>query len=53
MGARYVPAVPGAESTSRKVREQVQQAQRRLDSVQRKIKRDTETARSSKRSSGS
>lgn len=47
MGTRYVPAVPGAESTSQKVREQVEQAQRRLDTVQRKLKRDA--ARSTKR----
>lgn len=53
MATRYVPAVPGAESTSRKVREQVQQAQRQLDSAQRKIKRDVETARTAKRRSTS
>jgi hypothetical protein len=52
MASKYIPAVPGvSESTSPKVREQVEIAQRRLDSVQRKIKRDLETARGSNRSS--
>ena len=52
MGSKYIPAVPGvSESTSPKVRKQVEIAQRRLDTVQRKIKRDLEKATRSQRGS--
>ncbi len=49
MATRYVPAVPGPESSSRKVRKRVQEAQQQLNQVEAKLKRGTDATRSSKR----